>query len=210
MNNYQALDLVFGYAPKDLTLVQRLLLLQIAYHQPKCYQRVSTLAKSIGVRQEETVRVALKELVERGLISIESRKGRTNVYRVLPFNTSPVEHNPYGLTGGHPLGETGGHPLDQTGVKHIKKQISLTDKDFEDFWSIYPRKEARKKAFDQFMLTPNVSIATLLAATRTYRDAVSGRELKFVLMAHNWLANEAWLDQLDSDGGSWMDGAIDD
>jgi hypothetical protein len=210
MNNYQALDHVFRFAPSDLTLVQRLLLLQIAYHQPKCYQRVSTLAKSIGVRQEETVRAALKQLVERGLVAVQSRKGRTNVYRVLVSNTPPVEHDPYGETGGHPSRQTGGHPLEQTGVKHIKKQISLTEKDFEIFWSIYPRKESRKKAFDQFMLTPNVSIDTLLAATRTYRDAVSGREMKFVSMAHNWLANEAWLDQIDSSSSSWMDDAIDD
>ena len=39
---------------------------------------------------------------------------------------------------------------------------------------------------------------------------MSGREMKFVSMAHNWLANESWLDQFDSSDGSWMDGAIDD
>jgi len=209
MNNFDAVDLVLKFAPRDLTITQRLVLIQIAYHQPRAYQRVSTLAAELGIRQEETVRKAVRVLVERGLISVETRKGRTNVYKITVAKTPMVQQESYGQTGAHPTRQTGGHPMEQTGVKQIKKQITLTNQDFEDFWSVYPRKEARKKAEQVFMLIPNVSIDTLLTATRAYRDAVDGRELKFVKLACNWLEQESWLDQVDS-GDDWMSRALND
>lgn len=198
MNNFECVDLVIRYAPKDLTAIQRLVLIQIAFHQPKSYQRVSTLAAEIGISQEETVRKAIRVLSERGLISVQYRKGQTNVYKVLVSNTTPVRQGDSGQTGGHPTHETGGDSPHQTGVKQIKKQTILTKQDFESFWSVYPRKDARKRAEQAFdMLTPNLSIDVLLSATRAYRDKVSDTELKFVMLACNWLEQESWLDQVD-------------
>jgi len=115
-------------------------------------------------------------------------------------NTTPVRQGDSGQTGGHPTHETGGHPTRQTGVKQIKKQTILTKQDFESFWSVYPRKDARKRAEQAFdMLTPNLSVDALLSATRTYRDKVADTELKFVMLACNWLEQECWLDQVDVD-----------
>jgi DNA-binding transcriptional regulator YhcF (GntR family) len=81
-----------------------------------------------------------------------------------------------------------------------KELNNLLNSDFESFWSVYPRKDARKRAEQAFdMLTPNLSIDALLSATRTYRDKVADTELKFVMLACNWLEQECWLDQVDVD-----------
>jgi hypothetical protein len=151
-------------------------------------------------------------LSERGLISVQYRKGHTSIYKVLVSNTTPVRQGDSGQTGGHPTRETGGHPTRQTGVKQIKKQTKLTEEDFERFWSLYPRKESRAKAEQAFsMLTPNFSIDALLSATQTFRDSVAGRELKFVKLACNWLEQECWLDQVDvAPVDDWMGRANND
>jgi DNA-binding transcriptional regulator YhcF (GntR family) len=81
-----------------------------------------------------------------------------------------------------------------------KELNNLLNSDFESFWSVYPRKDARKRAEQAFdMLTPNLSVDALLSATRTYRDKVADTELKFVMLACNWLEQECWLDQVDVD-----------
>ena len=212
MNNFECVDLVIRYAPKDLTAIQRLVLIQIAFHQPKSYQRVSTLAAEIGISQEETVRKAIRVLSERGLISVQYRKGHTSIYKVLVSNTTPVRQGDSGQTGGDSTRQTGGDSTRQTGVKQIKKQTKLTKQDFERFWSLYPRKESRVKAEQAFsMLTPNLSIDALLSATQTFRDSVAGRELKFVKLACNWLEQEGWLDQVDvASVDDWMSRANND
>lgn len=96
----------------------------------------------------------------------------------------------------------------------LNKELNnlLNSKDFESFWSVYPRKDARKRAEQAFdMLTPNLSIDALLSATRTYRDSVSGRDLKFVMLACNWLEQERWLDQVDVEPvDDWMSRAEND
>jgi len=205
MNNFECVDLVIRYAPKDLTAIQRLVLIQIAFHQPKSYQRVSTLAAEIGISQEETVRKAIRVLSERGLISVQYRKGHTSIYKVLVSNTTPVRQGDSGQTGGHPTHETGGDSTRQTGVKQIKKQTILTKEDFQSFWSLYPRKDARKRAEQAFdMLTPNLSIDALLSATRTYRESVADTELQYVMLASNWLAQERWSDQVVDESDDYI------
>jgi hypothetical protein len=78
-----------------------------------------------------------------------------------------------------------------------KELNNLLNSDFEMFWSIYPRKENRKRAEQAFfMLTPNLSIDALLTATRAYKESVADRELKHVALACNWLEQERWLDQV--------------
>lgn len=85
-------------------------------------------------------------------------------------------------------------------IRLLNKELNnlLNRDDFERFWSVYPRKDARKRAEQAFdMLTPNLSIDALLSATRAYRDKVADTELKFVMLACNWLEQESWLDQVD-------------
>jgi hypothetical protein len=77
--------------------------------------------------------------------------------------------------------------------------------DFQSFWSIYPRHESRLKAEQAFMLaTAKATVSDIVAASQAYRDSVSGRESRFVKLAHNWLAEECWLDQVESVEDDWM------
>jgi len=66
---------------------------------------------------------------------------------------------------------------------------------FEEFWSAYPRKEARgaaAKAWDRAveMTAPE----TLIAAAKAYAVKREGQDAKFTRLPATWLAQECWLD----------------
>jgi Helix-turn-helix domain len=90
-------------------------------------------------------------------------------------------------------------------------KLNKLDSFFDEFWAVYPRKESRGRAVKAFEVAlSKTDVVTLLAASRTFRDVVVGRDLRFVKLAHNWLADECWLDSVGVADESWMDRAIDD
>jgi hypothetical protein len=93
-------------------------------------------------------------------------------------------------------------------IRPLNNQLNnLLNSDFEMFWSIYPRKENRKRAEQSFnKLTPNLAIDALLTATRAYKESVADKELKYVALACNWLDQERWLDQVDVED-DWIERA---
>jgi predicted transcriptional regulator len=83
LNSFEAVKMVIDYAPKDLTPIQRLVLIQIAHHYPNPHLSQVTLAAEIGVRRRDTVNRAITKLVECGLL-IKKRQGvsRANKYEL--------------------------------------------------------------------------------------------------------------------------------
>jgi len=91
--------------------------------------------------------------------------------------------------------------------KEIKPKIGVTEVDysrFEEFWTIYPRKEgkgaARKawlKAIGIIKRTQDDPERYLKEMTQRYRahvDARSSRDRKFIPHAATWLNQERWTD----------------
>lgn len=204
MRSFDAVKLVLDKAPKDLTAVQRLVLIQIAHKQPKCYATVKELGREIGVSQEKTVSKAVKVLEARSLIVVKRRAYSSSWYSL---HSAFIQGREIPTLDPALLPAVSPHatPDKQTYNKQYNKQM------FEEFWAIYPRKEGRMKSEQVFIkLAPNFSVEQVLAATRTYRDSVTGRDLKFVKLASTWLEQECWLDDVSSNDDDWWSRAVND
>lgn len=76
----------------------------------------------------------------------------------------------------------------------ITETISV-DSEFEEFWSIYPRRpnNPRKKAMAAYIRArKNVSQKQLLEAIGLYAAYMAGENPKFIAMASTWLNEERW------------------
>jgi len=116
---FEAVKHVLDHAPKDLTLVQRLVLIQIASHYPNPWLEQKTIAAEIGIRRVDTVYKAIKVLEKRKLLVV-SRQGmmKANKYRLDNGFADTAQ------TGSVTTRQTGNHDTRQTAIKQTIKQTS--------------------------------------------------------------------------------------
>lgn len=138
MRSFDAVKMVLDKAPKDLTPIQRLVLIQIAHKQPKCYATVGTLADDCGIRQEKTVSKAVKVLESKGLIAVNRRRYSSNEYVVLG-RLMVGREIPDQLGRLTPSPDPHATPVKQTLNKHInkeKKSLVFSCKPGSEFWDV--------------------------------------------------------------------------
>lgn len=87
------------------------------------------------------------------------------------------------------------HELKPARTKTAVKPSGYTD-DFQAFWSLYPRREAKKPAFDSWQramkkTTPEV----VMAAVTRYAASRQGQDPKYTAQATTWLNQERWEDE---------------
>jgi len=118
-NGFEAVKHVLDHAPKDLTLVQRLVLIQIASHYPNPWLEQKTIAAEIGIRRVDTVYKAIKVLEKRKLLVV-SRQGmmKANKYRLDNAFADTAQ------TAILTTRQTGNHDTRQTAIKQTIKQTS--------------------------------------------------------------------------------------
>ena len=179
-NSFEAVKLVLDHAPKDLTLVQRLVLIQIAHHYPNPHLSQKTLAAEIGVRREDTINRSISVLVERGLL-IKSRQGvmRANKYEL--NYASPL----YGQTAVMTTRQTVVHLYGQTVVKQTNNKKENKEA-FFDFLKSFPNatvdEDVVYRAWSRALLK-NASEDLLVTASRANRE---------MLEPDAWLNFEKW------------------
>jgi hypothetical protein len=116
-NGFQAVKHVLDHAPKDLSLAQRLVLIQIASHYPNPWLEQKSIAAEIGIRRIDTVYKAIKVLEKRKLLVVY-RQGimKANKYRLHDDFADTAE------TGSMTTRQTGNHDTRQTAIKQTIKQ----------------------------------------------------------------------------------------
>jgi hypothetical protein len=131
-NSFEAVKLVLDKAPKDLTHIQRLVLIQIAHHYPNPHLSQKTLAAEIGIKREDTVNRAIAVLVQRDLL-IKTRQGvmRANKYEL--NYASPL----YAQTVVMTTRQTAYHLYGQTVVKQTINKKENKER-FFDFLGNFP------------------------------------------------------------------------
>ena len=203
MRSFDAVKLVLDHAPKDLTPIQRLVLIQIAHRQPNCIASVPTLAAEIGVKQPKTVTRATRQLADLGLITVSRRYANSNSYVLneMAFDAFKALNIPMfdaKLKGGLTPSVGRATPVKQTSNKQDNKAS------FQRFWDVYPRHDSRSKAGDAFSgaLLKVASDEVLISAARAFRDAVRDTPVRFVPLASTWLRDERWLDDFNG-GDDW-------
>lgn len=203
MRSFDAVKLVLDHAPKDLTPIQRLVLIQIAHRQPNCIASVPKLAADIGIRQPKTISRATRELADRGLITVTRRYMNSNQYDLNVRAFDALKANDAGAPNielKSALTPSVGRatPVKQTSNKQDNKAS------FQRFWDVYPRHDSRSKAEDAFSgaLLKVASDEVLITAARAFRDAVRDTPVRFVPLAVTWLRDERWLDDFNG-GDDW-------
>jgi len=187
-NSFEAVKLVLDKAPKDLTHVQRLVLIQIAHHYPTPHLSQKTLAAEIGIKRVDTVYKAIKVLVKRGCLIVE-RQGqmKANKYLLNYGSTDTVQTGVLTTrqTGVLTTRQTGNHDTRQT----VLKQTNIKKENKEAFFSFlesFPNSTVDvDKVFRAWSraLQKNASEELLITASRTNREA---------LEPDAWLNFEKW------------------
>jgi len=178
-NSFEAVKFVLDHAPKDLTLTQRVVLVQIAHHYPTPHLSQATLAAEIGAKRVDTVNRAIAVLVRRGLL-ISERQGHMKANKYSLNYGSTV----YGETVSMTTRQTAVHIYGQTAYKQtiLKKD----NKAFFDFMKNFPDATVSEdKVYRAWTkaLTKNASEDLLVTASRANKE---------MLEPDAWLNFEKW------------------
>ena len=197
-NSFEAVKLVLDKAPKDLTLVQRLVLIQIAHHYPTPHLSQKTLAAEIGAKRVDTVNRAVQALVKRDLlIVLRQGQARANKYE-LNYGS-----NVYGQTVLVTTRQTVSHVYGQTVLKQTSNKKENKER-FFDFLSNFPNMtvdEAKVYRAWTKALLKGTSEDLLVTASQANRE----------MLEHDaWLNFEKWKSYKPSDHDDWWGRAVND
>lgn len=79
-------------------------------------------------------------------------------------------------------------------VKDTSTPSADTDAEFDQFWSLYPRKDGKKKARERFIAArKRAELETILEGVRRYCRALPADKSK-IKMAEGWLSGDRWED----------------
>jgi hypothetical protein len=163
---------------------------------------------------EQYVRRCLKQFEEDGWVIVvkEAAQHRTKNYLVRGGLEFPSEQESRPKLC-HPQTETLSpsdrnsdtarpklHPLGKRKNRkgNVKEPSQLSEKQFDDFWKIYPRKVGKpqaKKAFKTAL--KEISLDELLRLTTKYAAARKNEDSKFTKYPATFLNSKPWLDEPD-------------
>ena len=179
-NSFEAVKLVLDKAPKDLTHIQRLVLIQIAHHYPTPHLSQKTLAAEIGCRRVDTVNRAVQVLVKRELLIVKRQgQARANKYE-LNYGS-----NVYGQTVLVTTRQTVSHVYGQTVLKQTSNKKENKER-FFDFLGNFPNMtvdEAKVYRAWTKALLKDASEDLLVTASQANRE---------MLEPDAWLNFEKW------------------
>ena len=71
--------------------------------------------------------------------------------------------------------------------------------DFEHFWAVYPRREKKEEARQEFVIAVEAGISptTLIDKAGGYARSVAGREIRYIALPTTWLRDKRWTDDYD-------------
>jgi hypothetical protein len=178
--SFDAVKMVLDCAPKDLTIVQRLVLIQIAHHYPNVNISQKALAAEIGCRRIDTVNRAIAVLVKRDLL-IMKRQGhmKANKYELNYGSTAYVE------TVSMTTRQTAVHLYGQTAYK--QRILKEDNKAFFDFMKNFPESTVSEdkvfRAWIRAIREKHASEDLLVTASQTNKE---------MLEPDAWLNFEKW------------------
>lgn len=179
-NSFEAVKFVLDKAPKNLTPVQRLVLIQIAHHYPTPHLSQTTLAKEIGCRRVDTVNRAIQVLVKRDLLIVKRQgQAKANKYELNYGSTVYAETASvtYAQTVNHVYGQT---VHKQTNIKKDNKEAFF--RFLENFPDRTVSDDVVYKAWSRALLK-GASEDLLITASRANREK---------LEPNAWLNFEKW------------------
>lgn len=168
----------------------------------------ATIAEESGV-SERTVRTMLGHLESRGLVerhrrSTKGKKRVTDGYSLHPGGPAEV---PADVAGSDDLPErqaasTGNGEQITPLIEIDKEEIDKDSVGFDDFWSIWPRKDAKKNAEAAWnRAVRRCAAQVILDSARAYAEHPNRPEKQYVPHAATWLNGDRWTDPLPEPRG---------
>ncbi len=176
------------------------------------YPSQATIAEESGV-SERTVRAALQELEDLGVIERRVRRGREG--RATGLTTAYLLHpngrheEPAELAGSRKgpakgpatsdkgTGKSEQSPLYEEDNQEVDRENTLAVASFDDFWAVWPRKDSRKAAEAAWGRAVKRADATvILEVARAYAASPFRPERQFVPHGATWLNGDRWNDPL--------------
>ena len=104
-----------------------------------------------------------------------------------------------GKSHGKPHGKSNVKKMAETETETETYIYTSNDALFEDFWSAYPRKIAKKEAMKKFAkaVKDGTDPNTIIAGAKTYAASVVGKEQKYVAHPTTWLNQGRWEDEAE-------------
>lgn len=185
------------------------------------YPSQATIAEESGV-SERTVRAALQELEDLGVIERRVRRGREG--RATGLTTAYLLHpngrheEPAELAGSSKgpakrpatsdkgTGKSEHSPLyeedNQKEDRENTLELVIVGPTFEDFWAVWPRKDSKKSAEAAWgRAVKRQDPETIIAAARAYASSPYRPEKQFVPHGATWLNGDRWNDPLPEPRG---------
>ena len=165
-----------------------------------CYPSYKHIAKICGLGTIKSVRGAIKEFEEKGILRIVHRKKEDGGFT---SNRYFINFDPL-----YPQ-DTRGHMdynLVSQRYNNTKKETkTLYTESFNTFWKLYPRKVAKKTAFNIFRRLSEKDIDKILDHLTEHKASFNSLDIKFVPFPSTWLNGERWNDDIKDTGRSIKD-----
>lgn len=88
---------------------------------------------------------------------------------------------------------------ERTSKETSKNISSIDDEDFNAFWKLYPRKDAKPSAFKKWVAALKITDAqTIITGLERQLPSLLRRERNYRPMPATWLYNERWADEVES------------
>jgi hypothetical protein len=196
-------------ANAELTATQKNILIRLALHlniqTGRCDPSVRTLAKGAGVA-ERTVQIALAAAETLGCIrrNIGGGRGNTNAYDLLTQPTervnadAPFEERVHGdARKGAPDGQKPRTAVHQNIENKEKNSETYIHAEFEEWYRLYPRHEAKREAIRAYKQALSRGAATkdLKLGAMRYAAARQGELPRFTKFPATWLNADCWRDE---------------
>jgi DNA-binding transcriptional MocR family regulator len=177
----------------------KLLLVALADRADKdtgqCWPSLARLCEDTEMSMA-TVTRRLHYLEEGGFIRRDQRDQKSTLY------TLSLTERPLSLTE-RPLSLTERTPSLSQRDEPITMNQSENNKDilieFEEFWSVYPRKVGKGQARTAFKAALRKATKDeLVSAVTKYAEQVRGKDIAYIAHASTWLHGERWLDETEA------------
>ena len=209
----ECLNKAIGLQFKSQTPTKRLILILLANYcdeKNSCYPSYKHIAKLAGLKDTKHVANIIKEFEQLGFLKIEKRYKQDggNLSNRYYLTLMGVNNPPSGLHPTTPLAHTPDNTKDNTkdDSKVIYKPndkedfIPMIDKDFDDFWQVYPRNENKFNAKLKYAkATRFYDAKKLKTMLERYINEIQFKKIdkKFVPHAATWLHQKRFLDYED-------------
>jgi len=170
----------------------KLLLVALADRADKdtgqCWPSLARLCEDTEMSMA-TVTRRLHYLEEGGFIRRDQRDQKSTLY------TLSLTERPLSLTERTPSLSQRDEPITMNQSEN-NKDILI---EFEEFWSVYPRKVGKGQARAAFKAALRKATKDeLVSAVTKYAEQVRGKDIAYIAHASTWLHGERWLDETEA------------